>query len=47
MIQWVLSLAREIVEAILAGRQPARLTIADLMEPFDLPWVEQRPILDQ
>lgn len=35
-------LAPDIVEAILDGRQPANLTLADLMEPFPMVWSEQR-----
>lgn len=34
-------LAPEIVEAILAGRQPAGLTMARAMQPFPLEWREQ------
>ena len=35
-------LAPDIVEAILAGRQPQGLKLADLLEPFPVAWVEQR-----
>ena len=35
-------LAPEIVEAILAGRQPPALTMARAMQPFPLDWEEQR-----
>lgn len=35
-------LAPDIVDAILDGRQPATLTLADLMEPFPMAWDEQR-----
>lgn len=34
-------LAPAIVEAILEGRQPAHLTMKDLMAPFPLDWTEQ------
>ena len=35
-------LAPDIVEAILDGRQPARMTMKDLLVPFSLEWAEQR-----
>ena len=35
-------LAPDIVEAILAGRQPAHLTLRDLMQPFPVEWAGQR-----
>ena len=35
-------LAPDIVEAILAGRQPAHLTLRDLMGPFPVEWDGQR-----
>ena len=35
-------LAPEIVEAILAGRQPERLTMARAMQPFPMDWQRQR-----
>mgnify|MGYP007114321147 CR=1 FL=1 len=35
-------LAPDIVEAILDGRQPAEVTLAVLMEPFEACWKEQR-----
>ena len=35
-------LAPDIVEAILAGRQPASLTLKDLMAPFPVEWAGQR-----
>jgi hypothetical protein len=35
-------LAPDIVEAILDGRQPDRLTLPRLMEPFSANWAEQR-----
>ena len=35
-------LAPDIVEAILAGRQPEKLTVRTLLEPFPVDWVEQR-----
>ncbi|WP_096701361.1 hypothetical protein [Magnetospirillum sp. 15-1] len=35
-------LAPDIVEAILAGRQPEKLTVRALLEPFPAEWAEQR-----
>ena len=35
-------LAPDIVEAILAGKQPASLTLKDLMVPFPVEWEKQR-----
>jgi hypothetical protein len=35
-------LAPDIVEAILAGKQPASLTLKDLMLPFPVQWAGQR-----
>ena len=35
-------LASDIVEAILAGKQPASLTLKDLMAPFPVEWAGQR-----
>jgi len=35
-------LAPEIVEAILAGRQPEGLTMAGAMQPFPVEWMHQR-----
>jgi len=35
-------LAPMIVEAILDGRHPAKMTLATLMEPFPVGWQEQR-----
>ena len=35
-------LAPDIVDAILEGRQPAHLTLEDLMEPFPVEWTRQR-----
>ena len=35
-------LAPDIVQMILAGRQPASLTLKDLMRPFPVAWAEQR-----
>ena len=35
-------LAPDIVEAILAGKQPAHLTLRDLMLPFPVEWSGQR-----
>jgi hypothetical protein len=34
-------LAPDIVEAILDGRQPAKMTLAVLMRPFSVGWKEQ------
>ena len=34
-------LAPEIVEAILAGRQPEGLTMAKAMQPFPVEWIKQ------
>jgi len=33
------------VEAILEGRQPAHLTLKDLMDPFPVEWAKQRAYL--
>ena len=38
-------LAPDIVDAILDGRQPARLTLKQLMLPFPIDWEEQRIFL--
>lgn len=38
-------LAPEIVEAIIAGRQPVGLTMAKAMQPFPLEWLEQGRLL--
>ena len=38
-------LAPELVEAILAGRQPPSLTMARAMQPFPVGWPDQRKIL--
>jgi ParB-like chromosome segregation protein Spo0J len=35
-------LAPEIVEAILAGTQPAGLTRAEVMKPFPSTWIDQK-----
>ena len=35
-------LAPEIVDAIMDGRQPESVTLANLMDPFPLDWKEQR-----
>ena len=35
-------LAPEIVDAIMDGRQPESVTLANLMDPFPLDWEEQR-----
>lgn len=37
-------LAPEIVEAILAGRQPPGLTMMKAMQPFELVWARQKPL---
>jgi hypothetical protein len=38
-------LTPDIVEAILAGMQPAHLTLRDLMGPFPVEWDGQRELL--
>ena len=38
-------LAPDIVELVLAGRQPAKLTLKTLMEPFPVEWERQRECL--
>lgn len=38
-------LAPDIVEAILDGRQPPEMQLADLLEPFPVAWPEQRRLL--
>jgi hypothetical protein len=39
-------LAPDIVEAIiLEGKQPAHLTLKDLMDPFPVEWAKQRAYL--
>ena len=38
-------LAPDIVEAILEGKQPAYLTLRDLMGPFPVEWDAQREVL--
>jgi hypothetical protein len=38
-------LAPDIVEAILDGRQPAQLTMKDLLVPFPVEWKDQRAFL--
>jgi len=38
-------LAPTIVEAVLDGRQPAEMTLAELMRPFQTVWLEQVRIL--
>lgn len=38
-------LAPDIVELILAGRQPVELTLNKLLENLPLDWVEQRKVL--
>ena len=38
-------LAPDIVDAILDGRQPAQLTMKDLLEAFSVVWAEQRDSL--
>jgi len=35
-------LAPDIVESIMAGLQPAHLTMKDLMDPFPMEWAKQR-----
>lgn len=39
-------LAPDIVEAILDGRQPAQLTLKDLMVPFPVEWERQRSLFN-
>ena len=39
-------LAPNIVDAILEGKQPASLTLRDLMGPFPLAWKDQKTIFD-
>ena len=41
----IASLAPDIVDAILDGRQPAHLTLTDLMHPFPVEWERQRDSL--
>jgi hypothetical protein len=43
-VQRMTLLAPEIVEAILAGRQPEGLTMAKAMQPFPSNWSEQSPL---
>jgi hypothetical protein len=38
-------LAPDIVEAILDGKQPAQMTVKDLLEPFPVEWKGQREML--
>ena len=38
-------LAPDIVEAILDGRQPAQMTMKDLLVPFSFEWEKQRTLL--
>jgi len=38
-------LAPEIVEAILEGRQPPEMSLADLLEPFPVEWEGQKSLL--
>ena len=40
-------LAPEIVEGVLAGRQPAGLTMAKAMQPFSTNWVSQNLEFDR
>ena len=37
----------EIIEAIMEGRQPARMTMAGLLMGFPVGWAEQRATLEQ
>ncbi len=41
----MVQLAPDIVEAIVAGRQPKEMALADLLEPFSAVWGEQRALL--
>jgi hypothetical protein len=38
-------LAPDVVEAVLDGRQPAGMTLPELMEPFPVEWERQRETL--
>jgi hypothetical protein len=38
-------LAPDIVDAILEGKQPAQLTLKDLMKPFPMEWDQQRNLM--
>ena len=40
-------LAPDIVDAILDGRQPANLTLKDLMVPFPVAWEQQESLLNE
>jgi hypothetical protein len=40
-------LAPDIVEAIIDGRQPVRLSLPRLLKPFPMGWSEQPPALDR
>jgi len=40
-------LSPEIVDAIMDGRQPAGVTLANMMDPFPLDWQEQRALLGE
>ena len=42
----IASLAPDIVDAILDGRQPAYLTLKDLMVPFPVEWATQKRYFD-
>ena len=42
----IASLAPDIVDAILDGRQPAHLTLKDLMVPFPVAWAMQKRYFD-
>lgn len=42
---WLALLAPDIVEAILGGRQPACLTLKDLMGPIPVQWDRQRQFI--
>ena len=50
VVSWIIPLSLlvpDIVDAILDGRQPAHLTLKDLMEQLPAEWAEQRSYLGQ
>jgi len=44
-ILWLTLLAPDIIEAILDGRQPGGMVLADLLKPFPLEWNAQRAMV--
>jgi hypothetical protein len=40
-------LAPDIIEAVLDGRQPERMTLPGLMEPFPVEWKKQQDLSKQ